>query len=83
MKGGSLNRFKTERKKQDGGNLKRMLRDVLKGGMQGGLARLRSSRSFSDLRRKPIKGFKQGIKRKAKQAIRREITKRARDVFGV
>ena len=79
MKGGSLNRFKTERKKQDGGNLKRMLRDVLKGGLAG----LRSSRSFSDLRRKPIKGFKQGIKRKAKQAIGREITKRARDIFGV
>ena len=83
MKGGSLNRFKTERKKQDGGNLRRTLQAVLKGGVQGGLAGLRSSRSFKDLRTKPIKGFKQGVKRKAKQAIGREITKRARDIFGV
>ena len=83
MRGGSLNRFQTERKKQDGGNLKRTLQAVLRGGIQGGLAGLKSSRSFKDLRTKPIKGFKQGIKRKAKQAIGREITKRARDIFGV
>ena len=85
MKGGSLNRFMSERnkQKQDGGNIKRMLKDVLKGGVQGGLAGLRSSRSFSDLRRKPIKGFRQGAKRKAKQILGREITKRARDIFGV
>ena len=83
MRGGSLNRFKTERKKQDGGNLRRTLQAVLKGGVRGGLAGLKSSRSFKDLRTKPIKGFKQGVKRKAKQAIGREITKRARDIFGV
>lgn len=68
---------------EESGNLKRMLQDILKAGVQGGLAGLRSSRSFSDLRRNPKKGFQQGIKRKAKQAIGREITKRARDIFGV
>ena len=32
LRGGSLNRFKSERQKQDGGNLKRMLQQVLKSG---------------------------------------------------
>ena len=83
MIGGSLNRFKTQRKKQDGGDLKDMLKQVLISGIEGGVGGLRSSRSLADLRRKPIKGFKQGIKRKARQVIGREAVKRARDIFGV
>ena len=83
MIGGSLNRFKTQRKKQDGGDLKDMLKQVLISGIEGGVGGLRNSRSLSDLRRKPIKGFKQGIKRKARQVIGREAVKRARDIFGV
>ena len=73
----------SKRKKQDGGNLKGMLREVLRGDMQGGLTGLKCSRSFSDLTNKPIKGFQQGLKRKAKQVLGREITKKARDHFGV
>ena len=83
MIGGSLNRFKTQRKKQDGGDLKDMLKQVLISGIEGGVGGLRNSRSLSDLRRKPIKGFKQGIKRKARQVIGKEAVKRARDIFGV
>ena len=83
MIGGSLNRFKTQRKKQDGGDLKDMLKQVLISGIEGGVGGLRNSRSLSDLRRKPIKGFKQGIKRKARQVIGREAVKRARDIFGI
>ena len=62
---------------------KKMLREVLRGGMQGRLTGLKSSRSFSDLKNKPVKGFQQGLKRKAKQVLGRKITKRARDIFGV
>ena len=82
MKGASLIRFISERKKQDGGNLKRMLKQVLKGGVQGGMSGSKNSRSLSDIRTKPIKGFKQGVKRKAKQVLGREVVKRARDIFG-
>ena len=87
MRGGSLNRFISQRKKQDGGDLKDMLKQVLRSGIEGGISGLKSSRSLSDLRRKPIKGFKQGIqqgvKRKARKAIGKEVVKRARDIFGI
>ena len=73
----------SERKKQDSGNLKKMLREVLRGGMQGGLTGLKSSQRFLGFKNKPIKGFQQGLKRKDKQVLGREITKRARDIFGV
>ena len=54
MRGGSLNRIISERNKQDGGNLKTMLQQVLKSGIQGGLSGLKSSQSFSDLKTKSI-----------------------------
>ena len=83
MKGGSLNQFISECKKQDGGNLKRMLREVLKSCVQGGLTGLKSSRSFSDLKNKAMRGFQQGLKRKAKQVFGQEITKRARHFWSM
>ena len=87
MRGGSLNRFISQRKKQDEGDLKDILKQVLISGIEGGVGGLRSSRSLADLRRKPIKGFKQGIKqsvkRKARQVIGKEAVKRARDIFGI
>ena len=54
---------------------------MLKSGVRGGMTGLKSSRSLPGLITKPIKGFKQGVKRKAKQVLGREVVKRARDIF--
>ena len=48
MRGGGVNRFISKRKKQDGRDLKKMLQQVFKSGVRGGMSGLRGSRSLSD-----------------------------------
>ena len=47
----------------------KMLQQVLKNGVRGGMSGLKSSRSLPGLITKPIKGLKQGVKRKVKQVL--------------
>jgi len=80
MRGGSLTRFRPdEYYDQDG---KGLLADIVRGGLQG----LKRTRNPLNLPSNTLSGFKtgltRGVKRKAVQVIKQEITKRAKKALG-
>jgi len=79
MRGGSLTRFRTDEwYDQRGQNGKGLVTDVLRGGLQG----LKRSRNPLKLPSHTVRGLKgglsRGVKRKAEDVIKKEITKRAK-----
>ena len=80
MRGRSLTRFRTDEwYDQDG---KGLVTDVVRGGVQG----LKRTRNPLKLPSNTLSGLKtgltRGVKRKAEQVIRQEITKRAKKALG-
>ena len=80
MRGSSLTRFRPdEYYDQDG---KGMLADIVRGGLQG----LKRTRNPLKLPSNTLSGLKagltRGVKRKAEQVIKQEITKRAKKALG-
>ena len=78
--GGSLTRFRTDEWYDQGG--KGLLTDIMRGGFQG----LKRTRNPLKLPSNTLSGLKtgltRGVKRKAEQVIKQEITKRARKALG-
>ena len=76
MRGGSLTRFRTDEWYDQHG--KGLMTDLLRGGFQG----LKSTRNPlklpSNIKRGLTTGLTRGIKRKAEDVIKKEITKRAK-----
>jgi len=80
MRGGSLTRFRTdEYYDQDG---KGVLMDIMRGSFQG----LKRTRNPLKLPSNTLSGLKagltRGVKRKAEQVIKQEITRRAKKALG-
>jgi len=80
MRGGSLTRFRTDEWYDQGG--KGLLTDIMRGGFQG----LKRTRNPLKLPSNTLSGLKagltRGVKRKAEQVIKKEITKRAKKALG-
>jgi len=80
MLGGSLTRFRTDEWYDQEGN--GLLVDVVRGGLQG----LKRTRNPLKLPSNILSGFEtgltRGVKRKAEDVIKREITKRAKKALG-
>ena len=80
MRGGSLTRFRTDEWYDQEGN--GLLVDVVRGGLQG----LKRTRNPLKLPSNILSGFEtgltRGVKRKAEDVIKREITKRAKKALG-
>ena len=76
MRGGSLTRFRTDEWYDQHGN--GLMREVLRGGFQG----LKSTRNPlklpSNIKRGLNAGLTRGVKRKAEDVIKKEITKQAK-----
>ena len=76
MRGGSLTRFRTDEWYDQQG--KGLMTDLLRGGFQG----LKSTRNPlklpSNIKRGLETGFTRGVKRKAEDVIKKEITKQAK-----
>ena len=76
MRGGSLTRFRTDEWYDQHG--KGLMTDLLRGGFQG----LKSTRNPlklpSNIKRGLETGFTRGVKRKAEDVIKKEITKQAK-----
>ena len=76
MRGGSLTRFRTDEWYDQHG--KRLVTDLLRGGFQG----LKSTRNPlklpNNIKRGLETGLTRGVKRKAENVIKKEITKRAK-----
>ena len=76
MRGGSLTRFRTDEWYDQYGN--GLMREVLRGGFQG----LKSTRNPlklpSNIKRGLETGFTRGVKPKAEDVIKKEITKQAK-----
>ena len=76
MRGGSLTRFRTDEWYDQQG--KGLMTDLLRGGFQG----LKSTRNPlklpSNIKRGLEAGFTRGVKRKAEDVLKKEITKQAR-----
>ena len=76
MRGGSLTRFRTDEWYDQQGN--GLVMDVLRGGVQG-LKRTRNPlKLLSNTLRGLNAGLTRGVKRKAEQVIKKEITKQAK-----
>ena len=79
MRGGSLTRFRTDEWYDQQG--KGLVTDLLRGGFQG----LKSTRNPlklpSNIKRGLTTGLTRGIKRKAEDALKKEITKQAKKVL--
>ena len=79
MRGGSLTRFRTDEwYDQQGQSGKGLMTDLLRGGFQG----LKSTRNPlklpSNIKRGLETGLTRGIKRKAEDVLKKEITKQAK-----
>ena len=79
MRGGSLTRFRTDEwYDQHGQSRKGLVTDLMRGGFQG----LKSTRNPlklpSNIERGLETGFTRGVKRKAEDVIKKEITKQAK-----
>jgi len=81
MRGGSLTRFRPDEYYDQDGK-KGMLADMFRGGLQG----LKRTRNPLKLPSNTLSGLKagltRGVKRKAEQVIKQEITKRAKKALG-
>jgi len=76
MQGGSLTRFRTDEWYDQYGN--GLMREAVRGGLQG-LKRTRNPLKLpSNIKRGLETGFTRGVKRKAEDVIKKEITKRAK-----
>jgi len=80
MRGGSLTRFRTDEWYDQSG--KGLVTDIMRGGLQG----LKRTRNTLKLPSNTLSGLKtgitRGVKRKAEEVIKREITKRAKKALG-
>ena len=76
MRGGSLTRFRTDEWYDQHGN--GLMREVMRGGLQG----LKRTRNPLKLPSNTVRGLKaglsRGVKRKAEDVIKKEITKQAK-----
>jgi len=79
MRGGSLTRFRTDewydQHRQSG---KGLVTDLMRGGLQGHKRTRNPLKLPSNIKRGLETGFTRGVKRKAKDVIKKEITKQAK-----
>ena len=76
MRGGSLTRFRTDEWYDQHGN--GLMREVLRGGFQGLKGTRNSLKLPSNIKRGLNAGLTRGVKRKAEDVIKKEITKQAK-----
>ena len=79
MRGGNLTRFRPDEYYQDG---KGVIMDVVLGGLRGLKSTQNPLKLPSNTLRGVQEGLTRGVKRKAEEAIKREITKKAKLALG-